>query len=99
PDTGDAAGDATGAGSAAAHDDDDLLRELLGERLLAIDRFDRVQLAEVVRSCRRHRSLSAAGRELFAVSRQQRATSNDADRRRKDLLRFGLDFATTAARS
>jgi len=80
--------------------DDDLLRELLGaSRLDAIDRFDRVQLAEVVRCCRRHRSLSAAGRELFAVSRQQRATSNDADRLRKYLLRFGLDFATAAARS
>jgi sigma54-dependent transcription regulator len=32
------------------------------------------------------------------VARPPRATSNDADRLRKYLLRFGLDFATTTAR-
>jgi transcriptional regulatory protein RtcR len=37
--------------------------------------------------------LSAAGRELFAVTRQKRATANDADRLRKYLARFGLDHA------
>jgi transcriptional regulatory protein RtcR len=74
--------------------DDTLLTEVLGaERLEALDRFDRVQLAEVVRCCRRQRSLSAAGRELFAVSRQKRATANDADRLRKYLARFGVDHA------
>jgi len=97
-DAGPDPGDATTAAPVAARADDDVLRELLAGRLDAIDRFDRVQLAAVVRCCRRHRSLSAAGRELFAVSRQQRATSNDADRLRKYLLRFGLDFATTTAR-
>jgi transcriptional regulatory protein RtcR len=82
------------AGAADA-DDDTLLAELVGdERLAAIDRFDRVQLAAVVRCCRRSRSLSAAGRELFAVSRSKRATANDADRLRKYLARFGLDHAT-----
>ncbi len=93
---------ATGAAAdngARGGDDDAVLATLLGaERLAAIDRFDRVQLAEVVRTCRRHRSLSAAGRELFAASRQQRAVANDADRLRKYLLRFALDFATIAAR-
>ena len=58
----------------------------------SLDRFDRVQLAEVVRACRRHRSLSAAGRELFAVSREKRSKPNDADRLRKYLARFGLSF-------
>ena len=73
---------------------DELLAEVLGEqRLAALDRFDRVQLAEVVRCCRRARSLSAAGRELFAVTRQKRATTNDADRLRKYLARFGLDHS------
>ena len=81
-------------GSATDGDDDELLLALLGdERLAAIDRFDRVQLAAVVRCCRRTRSLSAAGRELFAVTRQKRAVANDADRLRKYLARFGLTHA------
>ena len=36
------------------------------------------------------KSLSAAGRELFAVSRARKANPNDADRLRKYLARFGL---------
>jgi transcriptional regulatory protein RtcR len=89
-----AAGAAGGDGARGAEADDDLLRSVLGdERLAALDRFDRVQLAEVVRCCRSARSLSAAGRELFAVTRQKRATANDADRLRKYLARFGLDHA------
>jgi len=39
------------------------------------------------------RSLSAAGRELFAASRSERTSRNDADRLRKYLSRFELDFA------
>ena len=69
---------------------DDPLAELVGETEL--DRFDRVQLAEVVRVCQRARSLSEAGRELFAVSRRKRASTNDADRLRKYLARFGLTW-------
>ncbi|MFC0676723.1 RNA repair transcriptional activator RtcR [Lysobacter korlensis] len=60
----------------------------------ALDPFDRVQLEAVVAVCRRSRSLSAAGRELFAASRTQRASTNDADRLRKYLARFGLDWAS-----
>jgi transcriptional regulatory protein RtcR len=87
-------GGAVPEGAAADGDDDELLLALLGdERLAAIDRFDRVQLAAVVRCCRRTRSLSAAGRELFAVTRQKRAVANDADRLRKYLARFGLTHA------
>lgn len=93
-----AAGGAGGDGARGAEADDDLLRSVLGdERLAALDRFDRVQLAEVVRCCRSARSLSAAGRELFAVTRQKRATANDADRLRKYLARFGLDHAAVVA--
>ena len=55
-----------------------------------IDLFDRVQLAGVLRVCRDSRSLSDAGRRLFAVSRQQKSSVNDADRLRKYLARFGL---------
>ena len=42
--------------------------------------------------CARSKSLSAAGRELFAVSRTQRASTNDADRLRKYLAKFRLDW-------
>jgi len=43
--------------------------------------------------CRASASLSEAGRRLFDVSRQEKAKVNDADRLRKYLARFGLDWA------
>lgn len=55
-----------------------------------LDLFDRVQLRAVIDVCRRSASMSEAGRELFAVSRQEKANPNDADRLRKYLARFGL---------
>ncbi len=58
-----------------------------------MDRFDRVQLADVLAVCAQARSLSDAGRQLFAVSREERTSVNDADRLRKYLARFGLDWA------
>lgn len=67
---------------------EDGVGELVGE----IDSFDRVQLAEVIRVCSTARSLSEAGRELFAVSRLQKKSSNDADRLKKYLARFELTF-------
>jgi transcriptional regulatory protein RtcR len=73
------------------------LDTLLGEAAAELDRFDRVQLEDVVRVCARSASLSAAGRELFAVSRTQRASTNDADRLRKYLARFGLDWEQVRA--
>ena len=58
-----------------------------------LDPFDRVQLAEVLRVCQASRNLSEAGRQLFAVSRTRKGTTNDADRLRKYLTRFGLDWS------
>ena len=58
-----------------------------------MDKFDRVQLAEVVRVCRKAPSLSAAGRELFAESRKKKTSTNDADRLKKYLERFGLEWS------
>jgi transcriptional regulatory protein RtcR len=69
-----------------------------GERVSDLDRFDRVQLADAISICRRSRSLSDAGRQLFAVSRTKRGTTNDADRLRKYLGRFGLTWEQVAAR-
>ena len=67
----------------------DLLRK---DRVEAIDPFDRVQLEYVVDVCRRSASLSDAGRTLFAASREQRTSTNDSDRLRKYLAKFGLDW-------
>jgi transcriptional regulatory protein RtcR len=65
---------------------------LPAETLDAIDPFDRVQLAEVIRVCRASHTLSDAGRRLFAASRSRKAAPNDADRLRKYLARFGVDW-------
>lgn len=58
----------------------------------ALDLFDRMQLENVVAVCRQAKTLSDAGRQLFNVSRQGKATVNDADRLRKYLARFGLTW-------
>ena len=48
--------------------------------------------------CRKSRTLSDAGRVLFDVSRTQRSVVNDADRLRKYLGRYGLDWARVSGR-
>jgi transcriptional regulatory protein RtcR len=81
---------ATWRTSAPEHE---ILIDILGaERAAALDRFDRVQLADVLTVCAASPSLSAAGRTLFAASRQDKRSHNDADRLRKYLARFGLRF-------
>ncbi len=71
---------------------DPLVGLLTEQELSELDRFDRVQLEEVVRVCRQSRSQSEAGRLLFAASRQRKSNPNDADRLGKYLAKFGLDF-------
>jgi transcriptional regulatory protein RtcR len=63
-----------------------------------LDRFDRVQLDDVLAVCRDAPTLSAAGRTLFDRSRTRKASANDADRLRKYLARFGLEWADVKAR-
>jgi len=72
---------------------DELGRFLTMRQLEEIDLFDRAQLAFVIGVCKRSRSLSEAGRTLFSASRARKSLSNDADRLRKYLARFGLEFA------
>ena len=75
-----------------------LAQVLLSEdQLSEVDPFDLVQLEYVLRTCRESRTLSEAGRSLFAVSRQKRSQANDADRLRKYLLRFDLDWERIVA--
>ena len=75
----------------------DVLSALLGQAADDLDRFDRVQLEDVVNVCVAARSLSDAGRILFAASRAKKASINDADRLRKYLARFGLTFPQVQA--
>jgi transcriptional regulatory protein RtcR len=71
----------------------DLAKGILTHKELAqIDPFDLVQLEFVIRTCRESRTLSEAGRKIFAVSRQKRSQANDADRLRKYLGRFNLNW-------
>jgi len=77
----------------ATQQGDELEPFLTLEQLKEIDAFDRAQLAFVIGVCRRSRSLSEAGRTLFGASRARKSLSNDADRLRKYLARFGLEFA------
>lgn len=70
----------------------DLTHYFSPEELTAIDLFDRVQLAQVIEVCRRAGSMSQAGRELFAASREKRTKTNDSDRVKKYLDKWGLKF-------
>jgi len=80
------------AGAPNATPGDDLVARALGEAgARALDRFDRVQLADVLQVVRDARSLSEAGRALFAGSLSRRTTVNDADRLKKYLARMGID--------
>ena len=74
-----------------------MLSALLGQAADDLDRFERVQLEDVVNVCVAARSLSDAGRILFAASRAKKASINDADRLRKYLARFGLTFPQVQA--
>jgi transcriptional regulatory protein RtcR len=73
---------------------DSLLAEVLTvDQTERLDLFDRFQLERVIEVCRQSRSMSEAGRSLFHASRSRKASSNDADRLRKYLARFSLDWA------
>ena len=73
---------------------DSILSELLtADQFERLDLFDRFQLERVIEVCRQSRSMSEAGRSLFHVSRSHKASSNDADRLRKYLVRFNLDWS------
>ena len=73
--------------------DEPLLIAALGADAAAgLDWIEAVQLAAALRVCHASASLSAAGRILFNISRTRRRTTNDADRLRKYLARYGLSW-------
>ncbi|HOW72573.1 MAG TPA: RNA repair transcriptional activator RtcR [Phycisphaerae bacterium] len=79
--------------------EDNMRKDSLTERFLGptrtgeLDHFDRTQLEEVLRVCLRAKSLSEAGRILFAHSRKRKKSGNDASRLQKYLARFGIRYA------
>ncbi len=78
-----------------AHQDESMqtLSQLFSQKQIqAIELFNRVQLAEVIKVCRSEKSLSAAGRKLFANTGSDKKIKNDADRLSKYLKRFGLSW-------
>lgn len=76
---------------------DDMLSEIIGpEKVSELDRFDRIQLADVIRACRASKSMSQAGRRLYACSRKKKKQPNDADRLRKYLQRFDIGWSDIA---
>lgn len=60
-----------------------------------LDQFDANQLAYVLGVCERHKSMAAAGRELFDVSRTKKSLINDSSRLQKYLAKFGLRWSQT----
>jgi len=74
--------------------DEPLLAAVLGaDYAERYDRFELAQLAEVLRVCARSKTLSEAGRALFAVSRLAKKSANDADRLSRYLLHYNIPFA------
>jgi transcriptional regulatory protein RtcR len=81
-----------------AAESEELLSQVLSKNQRdEIDLFDRVQLAHVIDVCLESRTLSDAGRQLFSASRTRKTSSNDADRLRKYLNRFGIEWSQIAA--
>ncbi|WP_394373973.1 hypothetical protein [Acinetobacter gerneri] len=69
------------------------LDEILSEEQLAkLDEFDRIQLEGVIQICRQSKSMADAGRRLFSVSRVERQSTNDSDRVKKYLAKFGVKW-------
>jgi transcriptional regulatory protein RtcR len=75
-----------------------LCQQVLGTAMVAVDEFDLYQLEGVLTVCRQSHSLSEAGRKLFAQSRQQKVSTNDADRLKKYLARFDLTWEQVQTR-
>ena len=80
-----------------AHADIQMILQNKGLDSDTLDVFDQMQLQNVITLCRQHKNMAEAGRALFNISRNARATPNDSDRLRKYLARFGLSWADIAS--
>lgn len=78
--------------AATEHDEVDLEDVLSQTEIEKMDLFDVPQLKAVIGICRRSKSMSDAGRKLFAASRDAKVKPNDADRLKKYSAKFGLNW-------
>ena len=70
-----------------------LLNEVIGvDKTEQLDRFEKVQLADVLKVCKESKSMSEAGRKVFAVSRKNKRKTNDSDRLRKYLAKYNIKW-------
>jgi len=75
----------------------DILKKILNEvvgadRAEQLDRFEKVQLADVLKVCKKSKNMSEAGRKIFAVSRKNKRKTNDSDRLRKYLAKYDIQW-------
>jgi transcriptional regulatory protein RtcR len=69
------------------------LDEVIGaDRAEQLDRFEKVQLADVLKVCKESKNMSEAGRKVFAVSRKNKRKTNDSDRLRKYLAKYNIEW-------
>ena len=69
------------------------LNEVIGaDRAEQLDRFEKVQLADVLKVCKESKNMSEAGRKVFAVSRKNKRKTNDSDRLRKYLAKYNIKW-------
>ncbi|MFT7560365.1 MAG: transcriptional regulatory protein RtcR [Flavobacteriales bacterium] len=62
------------------------------EKLDSLDNYDLEILAVIIETCKKSKSMADAGRKLFNVSRNTKASSNDSHRVKKILGKYGLIF-------
>ncbi|RVU84680.1 AAA family ATPase [Leucothrix sargassi] len=85
--------DWSGGQKKASNTDDELLQETLSAEVYeGLDLFEKGQLAEVLRVCKGSKSMADAGRKLFDKSRLQKAASNDSQRLKVYLKKYGVEF-------
>ena len=70
----------------------ELSQFMSSDDVAGLDLFDSMQLAAVIAVCRESKTMSDAGRRLYAMSRGAKAKPNDADRLKKYLAKFGLQW-------
>ncbi len=86
--------------SPPAEQDEPVLEHYLDQSVSeTLDMFDAAQLKTVIAVCRRSRTMSDAGRKLFAASRSMKAKPNDADRLKKYLAKFGLSWESVTSKN
>lgn len=69
------------------------LQQYVGKEVIAeMDKFDQMQLANVIRVCRQSKTLAEASRVLFDKTRLKKQIQNDSHRLRMYLQKFGLSF-------